>query len=43
MRVKFRITMLCDFIARGWCTGMAQRDGTGREVGGGIQDGEHTD
>ena len=26
--------------ARGWCTGMAQRDGTGREVGGGIQDGE---
>ena len=25
--------------ARGWCTGMAQRDGTGREVGGGIQDG----
>ena len=28
--------------ARGWCTGMAQRDGTGREVGGGIQDGEHS-
>ena len=27
--------------ARGWCTGMAQRDGTVREVGGGIQDGEH--
>ena len=27
--------------ARGWCTGMAQRDGPGREVGGGIQDGEH--
>ena len=29
--------------ARGWCTGMAQRDGTGREVGGGIQDGEPMD
>ena len=27
--------------ARGWCTGMTQRDGMGREVGGGIQDGEH--
>ena len=27
--------------ARGWCTGMAQRDRTGREVGGSIQDGEH--
>ena len=27
--------------ARGWCTGMNQRDGTGREVGGGVQDGEH--
>ena len=25
----------------GWCTGMTQRDGTGREVGGGVQDGEH--
>ena len=24
----------------GWCTGMTQRDGTGREVGG-AQDGEH--
>ena len=24
----------------GWCTGMTQRDGMGREVGGG-QDGEH--
>ena len=22
--------------ARGWCTGMTQRDGMGREVGGGI-------
>ena len=21
----------------GWCTGMTQRDGTGREVGGGFQ------
>ena len=28
--------------AWGWCTGMNQRDGTGREVGGGVvQDGEH--
>ena len=26
--------------ARGWCTGMTQRDGMGREVGGG-KDGEH--
>ena len=26
----------------GWCTGMAQRDGMGREGGGrGVQDGEH--
>ena len=25
----------------GWCTGMTQRDGMGREVGGGVQDGEH--
>ena len=24
-----------------WCTGMTQRDGTGKEVGGGVQDGEH--
>ena len=27
--------------ARGWCTGMTQRDGMGREVGGGVQTGEH--
>ena len=27
--------------AGGWYTGMTQRDGTGREVGGGVQDGEH--
>ena len=27
--------------AWGWCTGMTQRDGTGREEGGGLQDGEH--
>ena len=27
--------------AWGWCTGMTQRDGTGREWGGGVQDGEH--
>ena len=25
----------------GWCTGMTQRDGMGREVGGGVQDWEH--
>ena len=27
--------------AWGWCPGMTQRDGTGREEGGGIQDEEH--
>ena len=27
--------------ARGWCTGMTQRDGMGREVRGGLQDEEH--
>ena len=27
--------------ARGWCTGMTQSDEIGREVGGGVQDGEH--
>ena len=27
--------------AQGWCTGMTQRDGMGREVGGGVQDEEH--
>ena len=27
--------------AWGWCTEMTQRDGTGREEGGGLQDGEH--
>ena len=27
--------------AQGWCTGMAQRDGMGREVGGGVQDTGH--
>ena len=26
--------------ARGWCTGMTQKDGIGSEVGG-IPDGEH--
>ena len=26
---------------QGWCTGMAQRDGMGRVVGGGVQDGEY--
>ena len=27
--------------AQGWYTGMTQRDGVGREVGGGVQNGEH--
>ena len=27
--------------AWGWCTGVTQRDGTGREVGGGVQEWEH--
>ena len=27
--------------AWGWCTGMTQRDGMGREVGREVQDGEH--
>ena len=27
--------------AQGWCTGMTWKDGMGREVGGGVQDGEH--
>ena len=27
--------------AWGWCTEMTQRDGMGKEVGGGVQDGEH--
>ena len=27
--------------ARGWCTGMTQRDGMGRKAGAGIQDGEY--
>ena len=27
--------------ARGWCTGKPQRDRVERELGGGIQDGEH--
>ena len=27
--------------AWGWCTGTTQRDGVGREEGGGVQDGEH--
>ena len=26
---------------QGWCTGMTQSDGMGREVGGGVQDREH--
>ena len=27
--------------AQSWCTGMTRRDRMGREVGGGVQDGEH--
>ena len=27
--------------ARGWCTGITQRDGMGRGVRGGVQDGGH--
>ena len=27
--------------AWGWCIGTTQRDGMGREEGGGVQDGEH--
>ena len=27
--------------AQGWCTGMTLRGGMGKEVGGGVQDGEH--
>ena len=27
--------------AWGWCTGMTQREGMGKEVGEGVQDGEH--
>ena len=27
--------------AQGWCTGITLRDGMGREVGGGVQGGEH--
>ena len=27
--------------ALGWCIGMTQRDGMGREVEEGVQDGEH--
>ena len=26
---------------QGWCTGMTQRDGMGREMGKGVQDREH--
>ena len=27
--------------AQGWCTGMTQRDGMGREMGGGVLDEEY--
>ena len=41
---KKRITSLGsmqDTGCLGWCTGMTQRDGMGREVGEGVQDREH--
>ena len=33
--------LMYDTGSQGWCTGMTQRDGMGREVGGGVQDREH--
>ena len=33
--------LMAETSARGWCTGMTQKDGTGREVEGGVHDGEH--
>ena len=36
VQIRCRIQEAC-----GWCTGMTQRDGMGKEVGGGVQDGEH--
>ena len=35
--VQVRCMIQC---AQGWCTGMTQMDGMGREVGAGVQDGE---
>ena len=33
--------LLVKYQGWGWCTGMTRRDGMGREMGGGVQDGEH--
>ena len=33
--------LMHDKDAWGWCTGMTQSDGMGRDVGGGVQDGKH--
>ena len=27
--------------AQDWCIGITQKDGMGRDVGGGVEDGEH--
>ena len=40
--IKFKVLVLCiqpghETTAQGWCTGMTQRDGMGREVGGGLR------
>ena len=32
-----KVTTMLQKIAQGWCTGMTQRDGMGREVGGGFR------
>ena len=36
-----QIASLHETSAQGWCTGKTQRDGMGREVGGGSGWGEH--
>ena len=44
VRNELPVQVRCAILdAWGWCTGMTQRDGTGREEGGGrrVQDGEH--
>ena len=35
---SIRVSLVCmPSSGRGWCTGMTQRDGMGREVGGGFR------
>ena len=34
---KYKIMPLTKVLAWGWCTGTTQRDGTGREEGGGFR------